>query len=53
MQNNLPAKPDASLKQLNNEIIRIGFMMILEKLTNDKLNNVINETKYLQEMLQR
>lgn len=45
---NNSVKSDTSLKQLNNEIIRIGFMMILEKLTNDKLNNVINETKYLQ-----
>lgn len=50
---NLSGKSDSNVKQLDQDIIRIGFMMILEKLTNEKADNFINESKYLQEIIER
>ena len=49
----LMGRADMQLKQANNDIVKIGFMMILEKLENDRLHSFVNESHYLQEVIQR
>ena len=43
----------SALRRLNSDIVRIGFMMVLERLKNDQANHFINEVKCLQETICR
>ena len=45
---NMTKNGEQQLKHLNNDIIRIGFMMVFEKLENDRVNTFVNESNYLQ-----
>lgn len=41
------------LRKLNSDIVRIGFMMVLERLKNEQANHFINEVKCLQQTIRR
>lgn len=38
----MTVKNQKNIKRLNYDLVRIGFMMVLEKLKNDKANHLIN-----------
>lgn len=49
----MTVKNQKNIKRLNYDLVRIGFMMVLEKLKNDKANHLINEIKCMQTFLGR
>lgn len=49
----MTVKNQKNIKRLNYDLVRIGFMMVLEKLKNDKANHLINEIKCMKDIMGR